>query len=95
MIVNFTIFPIGKGGSLSPYVAKVFEIIKASGLQYQHHEMGTNIEGEWDEVMTVVKRCRDRLLEIAGRIYLSITIDDRKGQTNRLGTKVASAEAKM
>lgn len=95
MIANFAILPIGKGESLSPYVAKVFKIIEESGLPFEHHEMGTNIEGEWDEVMALIKQCLDKLLEVAERIYASITIDERKGQSNRLGTKVTSAMAKM
>jgi len=95
MIANFSIFPIGQGESLSLYITKVFTIIKASGLPYELHEMGTNLEGEWPEVMKVIKQCLDKLLEAADRVYVSITIDERKGKPNRLKTKVASALAKI
>ena len=95
MIVDFTIFPTDVGESVSAYVAEVFKIIEESGLAYEHHAMGTNLEGDWDEVMTVIKACRDRMLERTGRVSISIKIDDRKGVTDGLTRKVASAKAKM
>jgi len=95
MIVDFTIFPTDAGESVSAYVAQVFEIIEASGLKYEHHAMGTNIEGDWDEVMAVVKACRDLLLESSNRISISLRIDERKGVIDGIDNKVASAKAKM
>jgi len=95
MIVNFTIFPVGTGESLSSYVAEAFKIIEKCGLPHEHHAMGTNIEGEWDEVMAVVNECRKKMLSMTDRVYLAITIDERKGRTGRLGQKVESAKAKM
>jgi len=95
MIVDFTIFPTNVGESVSAYVAEVFKIIEASGLKYEHHAMGTNIEGEWDEVMGVIKACRDRMLESANRISISIKIDERKSVKDGIEKKVASAKAKM
>jgi len=95
MIAGFSIVPIGKGESLSAHVAEAFRIIEASGVAHEHHAMGTNLEGEWTEVMDVIKACRDRLLQTCGRVSLSIKIDDRKGATGRLAEKVASAKSKM
>lgn len=95
MIANFTIFPVGKGESLSPYVAEIFRIIEVSGLQYQHHDMGTNIEGEWEEIAALVNKCRLKMLESAGRVYFTLTVDERAGKSGRLGTKVQSALGKM
>ena len=95
MIAEFSIHPIGVGESLSASVAEAFKIIEASGVAHEHHAMGTNLEGDWDEVMSVIKACRDRLLEHANRVSLAIKIDDRKGTTDRLARKVASAKAKM
>lgn len=94
MIAEFSIIPIGKGESLSAAVAEAFRIIEASGIPYEHHAMGTNLEGEWEEVLAVIKACRDRLLENANRVSLSIKIDDRKGRTDGLAGKVAAAKAK-
>ena len=95
MIVDFTIFPTDAGESVSAYVAEVFKIIEKSGLPYEHHSMGTNIEGDWDEVMAVIKTCRDRMLEKSRRISIGIRIDERVGVTNGIEKKVASARAKM
>jgi uncharacterized protein (TIGR00106 family) len=95
MVVDFSIAPVGAGESLSSYVAEVFWIIHESGLPYEHHAMGTNIEGDWNEVMALIKVCRDRILERADRVSILIKIDDRKGVTDGLSRKVASAKAKM
>ncbi len=95
MIVDFTIFPTDVGESVSAYVAEVFKIIEESGLPYEHHSMGTNIEGDWDEVMVVIKACHDRMLEKANRVSISIKIDDRVGVTDSIEKKVASARQKM
>jgi uncharacterized protein (TIGR00106 family) len=95
MIVDFTISPIGVGESLSSYVADMFKIIERSGLPHEQHSMGTNIEGNWDEVMSVIKECRDRMLERANRISISIKIDERKGIKKGIDKKVASAKAKL
>jgi uncharacterized protein (TIGR00106 family) len=95
MIAEFSIVPIGVGESLSAHVAQAFEVIESSGVAYEHHAMGTNLEGEWNEVMGVIKACRDRLLATSNRVTLSIKIDDRKGAVDRLAHKVDSARRKM
>lgn len=95
MIVDFAIAPVGMGESLSAYIAEVFKIIEESGLSYEHHAMGTNIEGDWDEVMGVIRACRDQMLNQTNRVSISIKIDDRKGAKDQMSRKVASAKAKM
>jgi uncharacterized protein (TIGR00106 family) len=95
MIAEFSIVPIGVGESLSATIAQAFEVIESSGVAHEHHAMGTNLEGDWDEVMDVIKACRDRLLESSNRVSLSIKIDDRKGAIDRLAHKVDSARRKM
>jgi uncharacterized protein (TIGR00106 family) len=92
MIAEFSIVPIGVGESLSAHVAQAFEIIETSGVAHEHHAMGTNLEGDWDEVMGVIKACRDRLLETSNRVSLSIKIDDRVGVSDGLQRKVAAAK---
>ena len=57
--------------------------------------MFTNIEGEWDEVMAVIKRCVDRVAEVAPRVSLVIKIDDRRGVENGLTSKVAAVERRL
>ena len=95
MIAEFSIMPVGKEESLSQEVAEAIKIIKGSGLNYQLGPMGTSIEGEWEEVMAVIKKCRDKLLEDSKRVYLVIKIDDRKGARNQIVQKVKSVEEKL
>jgi len=94
MIVDFSIAPVGQGESLSEALVPIFDLVDASGLAHEHHAMGTNVEGDWDEVMALVKACRDRLLERTGRVSISLRIDDRRGVTDGLRRKVASVESK-
>ncbi len=93
MLVNFSVFPIGKGDSIRKYVAEAVEEVDKSGLDYRLTAMGTVVEGEWDEVMKLMKKIRDRVLKMSDRIYLSITIDDRKDKRRRIEAKVKAVEA--
>lgn len=95
VIIDFSIFPVDKGESLSPYVAKAVKIIKQSGLPYQFGPMGTSIEGEWEEVVGVVERCFRELEKECGRIVINLKADYRKGASGRMGSKIASVEKKL
>jgi len=89
-LIDLSIFPVGKGESVSPYVARVVTIIKDSGLQYKLGPMGTTIEGEWDELMDVVTRCFKELKKDCTRIYMSAKVDYRERGSNRIVSKVKS-----
>jgi len=89
-LIDFSIFPIGKGESVSPYVRRVVTIIRDSGLQYKLGPMGTTIEGEWDELMDVVTRCFKELKKDCARIYMSAKVDYRESGSNRIVSKVKS-----
>lgn len=95
VLIEFSLFPVGKDEHLSPFVAHSLEIIEKSGLHYQLTAMGTLIEGEWDEVMGIVKKCYLRMQEECPRLYGSIKFDVRKGDEGRLKKKVASVEQKL
>jgi len=95
LLINFSIFPLDKGESVSQYVARTVEIIKDSGLPYKLGAMGTSIEGEWDEVIDVVTRCFEELKEDCSRVYMGITGDYRKKGKNRITAKVESVEEKL
>ena len=95
VVLEFSMFPLDKGESLSRYVARSLAIIEASGLPYQCHAMGTILEGEYDQVMDVVRRCFEAMAEDCQRIECSVKIDYRKGHAGRLTGKVASVEAKL
>jgi uncharacterized protein (TIGR00106 family) len=95
VIIDFSIFPVDKGESLSPYVARAVKIIKESGLPYHFGPMSTSIEGEWNEVVGVVERCFHELEKDCGRILINLKADCRKGSSGRLDSKIASVEKKL
>jgi uncharacterized protein (TIGR00106 family) len=93
VLLDFSITPLGKGESVSPYVASCLEIVAASGLDYRLHAMGTTLEGELDEVLAVVRRCFEALAADCERISCSIKIDYRKGHQGRLRSKVEKVQS--
>jgi uncharacterized protein (TIGR00106 family) len=93
VLLDFSMTPLGKGVSVSPYVARCLEIVAASGLDYRLHAMGTTLEGDLDEVWAVVRRCFAALEPDCERISCSIKIDYRRGPGGRLRSKVASVQA--
>jgi uncharacterized protein (TIGR00106 family) len=95
MVVDLSIIPLGTGVSISPEIAKVVRIIDGSGVPYTVTPMGTVLEGEWDQIIGLIKQCHDEVLKNAERVYTKITIDDRKGKSDRLRGKVTSLEAKV
>lgn len=95
VLIDFSIFPVDKGESVSSYVARALRIIKDSGLPYKLGPMGTSVEGEWDEVMTLVGDCFEELKQDCGRVYMTIKIDYRRGPSGRIEGKVKSVEEKL
>ena len=95
MLAEFSIIPIGVGSSIGDKVAVVLEIVDASGLPYKVTPMGTVIEGEWDEVMKLVKECHMTIMHTEERVVTSVTIDDRPGKPNRIDEKVYSIERRL
>ncbi len=95
VIVEFSIFPMDKGESLNPYVARALKIIQDSGLPYELNPMGTCVEGEWSEVMSLVDCCFQALEKDCNRINLSLKADYRKGPSGRMKSKVASVGQKL
>jgi uncharacterized protein (TIGR00106 family) len=95
VLLEFSMTPLGVGESVSKYVARSLEIIEASGLNYRLHAMGTVIEGEWDEVFDVVRRCHEAMSADCDRVTCSIKVDARKAATGRLTSKVKSVEQQL
>lgn len=95
MVVEFSIMPVGKGESLSGDVAEAIRLVAESGLAYRVGPMSTAVEGDWEEAMGLIKRCRDKMLQKAHRVYMVIKIDDRKDATGRLTGKIKSVEEKL
>src|ERR1700730_12364194 len=93
VLLDFSMTPLGKGESVSLYVARCLEVVAASGLDYRLHAMGTTLEGELDEVLAVVRGCFEALQADCDRISCSIKIDYRKGPGGRLQGKVQKVQA--
>jgi len=91
-LLEFSMTPIGRGESISQYVAKCAEIIDESGLPYRINAMGTVVEGEWSDVFDVVRKCYERLSIDCDRIACTIKVDWRRGYSDRIAAKVGSVE---
>jgi len=92
MILEFSIVPMGKGAHLSESVARIAVLIDKSGLDYQLTAMGTLVEGNWDNLMALVKQCHDELKRDHERVYTTIRIDDKGGAKGLLRGKVEAVE---
>jgi uncharacterized protein (TIGR00106 family) len=95
LLAEISMWPMDKGESVSPYVARVLDVIDRSGLPYQLGPLGTCIEGEWDAVMDVVKQCFDTLAGDSNRVAITMKCDWRRGRSGSLQAKVASVEEKL
>ena len=95
MLAAFSIVPVGVGSSVGAQLAEVLRIVDESGLPYKINPMGTVIEGEWDEVMKLVKKCHKSVMKNGERAITTISIDDRKGKPNRIEAKVKSIEKRL
>lgn len=96
VLVELCVVPLGVGLSLSEHVAICERIIREAGLKTMLHAFGTDIEGEWDEVFAVVKRCHEELHRRGvARIHTSMKIGTRTDRDQTLQDKIASVEAKL
>lgn len=92
-LVAVAIAPFGEGEELSEYVAEVIRVIRDSGLPSHTNSMFTEIEGEYDEVMRVVKDATFVLAERGIRTEVILKADIRPGHTNTMTSKVAKIDA--
>jgi uncharacterized protein (TIGR00106 family) len=97
VLLEFSIFPMDQGESVSTYVSQVVKLIRESGVSYQLTPMGTIIETETlDQALALVNQSSERLQALgAKRIYSSIKLDIRHGDMGRLAGKIKSVEGKI
>ncbi|MCM5703530.1 MTH1187 family thiamine-binding protein [Larsenimonas salina] len=96
VIIDLCVVPMGVGVSVSEYVALCQREIERAGLVHEMHAYGTNIEGEWDEVMAVVKRCHEAVHEAgAPRITTTMKLGTRTDRAQSLADKVSSVSRKL
>jgi uncharacterized protein (TIGR00106 family) len=94
MLVAFSIAPgtSDQDGGVTDAVAAAVRVVRESGLPNQTNAMFTNIEGEWDEVMAVLKRAVDAVAAHSPRVSLVLKADIRPGYDGQLTAKVERVE---
>jgi uncharacterized protein (TIGR00106 family) len=94
MIVAFSISPSSgdESGGVSEAVAAAVRVVRDSGLPCETNAMFTNIEGDWDEVMDVVKRAVEAVAAASPRVSLVLKADLRAGYDGQLTAKVERLE---
>jgi uncharacterized protein (TIGR00106 family) len=92
MLIAFSVTPLGAGEAVGEIVAEAVRVVRASGLPNHTDSMFTTVEGEWDEVMAVVKDAVDAVAQRAPRVSLVLKGDLRPGVTDGLTTKVETIE---
>ncbi|MFG2005067.1 MTH1187 family thiamine-binding protein [Spirillospora sp. NPDC048911] len=92
MLVAFSVTPLGAGEDVGELVAEAVRVVRASGLPNRTDAMFTTIEGEWDEVMAVIKRAVDAVAERSPRVSLVVKADIRPGVTDAMTSKVETVE---
>jgi len=95
MLAELSFIPVSGSPHLSGDIAKAVSLIDESGLPFQITPTGTCIEGEWDEVISVVGRARNALLERHGRMVTLLKLDDDPDDTNRLSRNVESVRSRL
>jgi len=96
VMVDICLVPLGIGVSVSNQVAECQRIFEEYGLTYKMHGYGTNLEGEWDQVMAAIKTCHERLhAEGVPRITSSLRMGTRIDREQTLEDKITSVETKL
>jgi uncharacterized protein (TIGR00106 family) len=92
VLAAFSITPLGVGDSVGSAVAEAVRIVRQSGLPHETNAMFTNVEGEWEEVMALIRTCVERVGQEAPRVSVVIKLDVRPGHSRALTEKVEAVE---
>jgi uncharacterized protein (TIGR00106 family) len=95
MLVELSIVPVGSDVQWSAQLAEALKLVDASGLPYVLTPSGTCIEGEWDEVMTLARRCHEQIRQTSPHVLTSISIEDEEGGHDQLTRNITSVEEKV
>jgi uncharacterized protein (TIGR00106 family) len=95
MLAEFSITPIGKGASVTEYVARCLDLVDRSGLDYRLNPMGTVVEGPFDEVLALIARCHKAVAADCERVSTIVKIDDRRGASRQIEGKVTRVETAL
>lgn len=96
VLLDLCVVPLGVGVSVSEYIAACQRVLKEAGLKHEMHMYGTNIEGEWDDVMAAVKKCHEVVHQMgAPRISTSIRLGTRIDRNQSMDDKIRSVHQKL
>jgi len=96
VIADLCVVPMGVGVSVSEYVLACEKVLKEAGLATKLHAYGTNIEGEWDEVMNAIKRCHEVVHKMGvPRISTTLHLGTRTDRMQTMDEKIKSVQDKM
>ena len=96
VMIDLCVIPLGVGVSVSEYVAACQKILQESGLSYQMHAYGPNVEGDWDDVFATVKKCHEKVHAMgAPRISTSLKVGTRIDREQSMQDKIESVETKL
>ncbi len=96
LIADFCIIPLDTGSSLSPYIAECHRIFKDKKLKVLLHGYGTNLEGEWDDVMEAIRLCHERLHQMGSpRISSTLRLGTRTDRDQSIEDKIESVKTKI
>jgi uncharacterized protein (TIGR00106 family) len=92
MLVELSINSLGRGTHLSHDLAEILKLVDDSGISYGLTPLGTCIEGDWDEVMALVKKCHEKARGVSAHVFTTLRIEDEEGGANKIQENVASVE---
>jgi uncharacterized protein (TIGR00106 family) len=96
VLADISIIPLGAGASLSRYIAACERVFTDAGLEPRLHAFGTNVEGEWAQVMDAVRRCHEVVHEMgAPRVSATVKLSTRSDRNQSLQEKVESVQNKL
>ena len=94
MLLELSVIPLARGRSISTDLADLVKLIDACGLDYRLTAAGTIIEGTWDQVMDIAKKCHSEMRKKTERVITLMKVDDYANRIGRLTAAVESVEKK-
>ena len=92
MLAELNIIPLGRGTHLSGDLGRILKIVDESGIRYRLTPLGTCLEGEWDEVMDLVKKCHRETRSFCTHVLTTVRIEDELGANDKLNENISSVE---
>jgi uncharacterized protein (TIGR00106 family) len=95
MLLELSVIPLGRGRSISAEIVDLVKIIDGSGLDYRLTAAGTIIEGHWEQLMDVARKCHAEMRQKTERVITFMKVDDYDDRTGRLTAAITSVEGKL